>query len=367
MQFPYILLTLLWPFYQFSELPLNLPVRIYALDLLSLVCFVIFLFRLRQSHPLLKPALVFFASLFLSLLFAPFANPNLDLNQFFYGSLYLARFGLYAGLILAGPDTKKYLFWSFYFVPLIGLVQYFFLPDLRFLATINYDDHYYRLTFPFLDPGFTAATLVFIIFLSLGRLRHDQHKLLLALSVIALSLTFSRSGYLSFFIGLIYLGIRSPRRSQLLKPLFFLFLALFLLVIISPKPFGEGVNLTRTYSITSRLTSLQSGLEIFWQHPITGIGFNTLKYYLNSDLVSRAAASLPNSFIYVAVTAGLSGLSAFIYFLYQVFMFTRKKIFLQAAIVSLLFNSLSNNSFFYAPITILFFLTLSAVRDKTSP
>jgi hypothetical protein len=45
---------------------------------------------------------------------------------------------------------------------------------------------------------------------------------------------------------------------------------------------------------------------------------------------------------------------------------TSKNIHFQTAIISLLINSLTNNSLFYAPILILFFFSLSSFTDKTS-
>jgi hypothetical protein len=365
MQLFFNLLALLWPFYQFSEFPLDLPFRLYALDLLSLLCFVSIFFR-PSHHPLQKPLLIFLGSLFLSLLIAPVINPSLGLESWIISSLYLVRLVFYASLILSTDKIKPYLHLSFFFVPLSGLFQYFLLPDLRFLASIGYDDHYYRLTFPFLDPGFTAAVLVFIIFQSLQHISTKSYQLLLGLSLFALALTFSRSGYLSFIVALIFFILRAHGFRKHAKTLFFAAVFLIAIVITSPKPFGEGVNLTRTYSIFSRLENNQYGLNLFLAHPFTGIGFNTLRFLSSTDPISRSTSGISNSFIFIVTTAGIIGLICFIYFLKKVFSLSQNNPYFQAGLIGLLVNSLTNNTFFYAPILILFFLNLASFKGSTS-
>ncbi|MEK7542910.1 MAG: hypothetical protein AAB503_01210, partial [Patescibacteria group bacterium] len=45
-------------------------------------------------------------------------------------------------------------------VAIFGWLQYLFFPDLRVLKYVGWDDHLYRLTGSFLDPGFSAIILV---------------------------------------------------------------------------------------------------------------------------------------------------------------------------------------------------------------
>ena len=231
-----LLLALLWPFYQFSTLPGLLPFPLYALDLLVLLV-VIQNFRHLRQISLSKPFLAFLLAWGISLAFSStFHLP---------GYLYPARFLLYGLLIFTPGITRKQISFSFIFLVITGLVQYIFLPDLRFLKSFGFDDHFFRLTFPFLDPNFSAAAISFgLIYL----LQFRQRKYFILPFVVALALTFSRAGFVALTVGLISLN----RRFLLIIPL------LALLVLFSPKPFGEGVNLTRTFSITSRLENFSS-------------------------------------------------------------------------------------------------------------
>lgn len=365
MQFIFNLLALLWPFYQFSELPINFPVRLYGIDLLTIVCCLLLIFNYQFNHPLKKPLLYFCCALFISLLTVPLHFPSITTNTWFISGLYFFRFTLYAMLIFTTNKIKPILHLSFFFVPLIGLFQYFLLPDLRFLTSIGYDDHYYRLTFPFFDPGFTATALVFIIFISLKYYSSKSYKILITLSLFALALTFSRSGYLSFVFGLIYFIICSHGYKKHAKTLFFALVFLILIIIASPKPFGEGVNLNRTYSILSRLENNRYGINLFLSHPISGVGFNTLRYINDSNFLSRSSAGIANSFIFITATSGIIGIFTFLIFIINTLVFTKTNPFYQTAIITLLINCLTNNSFFFAPLTILFFLSLASFRDNT--
>src|SRR3989344_442832 len=55
------------------------------------------------------------------------------------------RFGLVAGSIWMG---------------VVGLFQYWLIPDMRFLAILGWDDHYFRLVSTQFDPNFTGLLLV---------------------------------------------------------------------------------------------------------------------------------------------------------------------------------------------------------------
>jgi len=86
-------------------------------------------------------------------------------------------------------------------VALFGLVQYFFWPDLIALKYLNWDDHYFRLISLFLDPNFTGIILIFTFIL----FHFDKDKwlmnknIVLAILLLSISLTYSRSTFLSLF------------------------------------------------------------------------------------------------------------------------------------------------------------------------
>ncbi len=357
------LVILLFPFYQFTQLDLFLgqilPFRLYFYDLILFIFVLPHLLKWIRNipkHPVFKPFIIFSAVALVSLLVAPLLSP-LTLVQFFTASLYLLRFFFVFSLLFVNfsVDQKKLFHLSLFLIPISGLLQYLFLPDLRFFKGIGFDDHFYRLTFPFLDPNYVGAALSFIFLTTLSVWSKKSSKTLLFLTFIALVLTFSRASYLCLFSGLVFLFITSAKTRKILLPLSFVFVAL---VVLAPKPFGEGVNLLRTFSISSRLHNYQQGFELSLKNPLTGLGFNTLSTHQNTvtDTISRSSAGLDNSFLFVLSTTGLLGLSAYLYLLYSLFRL-KTNLFLKAGLVSLIVHSFFNNTLFYTPILILFLLS----------
>jgi len=344
------LILLLWPLYQLSELPFT---RLYFLDLLVFLSLVLQIKKIKFDHPLLKPLSFFLLATTTSLLIA-FISGNGSLTAV----LYLARLFLYSSLLLIylPKNASSLLTLSFFVVPILGILQYVFIPDLRFLKLLGYDDHYFRLTFPFLDPNYTGAVLAFISLYSIKKIKTTKGKALFGLSLVALAFTFSRISFLSLFVGLIYLFFKDKRLRFLVV---LASVGLTLLVIFSPKPFGEGVNLKRTFSITARVNNLKKGLNLFTGNPVTGIGYNTLPY----SPLKRASTGLDNSFVFVLATTGTIGFVSFLYLLFKAQKFISDP-YLKAAFFSLIVHSLSNNTLFYAPIIILSFLLLNLSARK---
>ncbi len=345
MKFITSLLILLWPLYQLSQLPFA---RIYLLDLIVLLCIVFQFRKINFKHPLLKPLIYFLLAALISLLIAFVSGAGSLIAV-----LYLVRLFLYSSLLFISlpKNILSLLTTSFFMVAVIGLLQYFFFPDLRFLKTIGYDDHYFRLTFPFLDPNYTGAVLAFICLYSVKIIKTTKGKTLFGFSLAALALTFSRISFLGFFVSLIYLFLTI---KKLRLPVILTLVGLIFLITISPKPFGEGVNLARTYSITSRLRNYQYGWDTFKQNPIIGVGYNTLPF----SFPMRSSAGLDSSFIFVLVTTGVVGFISFMYLLIKIWVLISGH-YLKAAFLSLVVHSFSNNTLFYAPITILIILTLN--------
>lgn len=338
-------LLLLWPLYQLSRLPFS---RAYLLDLVVFLAVVLQIKKNKLTHPLLKPLVIFLSASTLSLLIA-----------FVVGSvspvavLYLIRLFLYSFLLLIylPKNTSSLLNISFFIVPILGLLQYIFFPDLRFLKAVGYDDHYFRLTFPFLDPNYTGAILAFISLYSIKNLKKISSQVLLALSLVALSLTFSRISFVALFVGLLYLFFKNKKLRRLI---ILIFISLTLLVTFSPKPFGEGVNLQRTFSITARVDNFKKGINLFSTHPLTGVGYNTLPFSPSN----HSGAGLDSSLLFILSTTGIIGFMSFAYLLFKTQQAVKDP-YLKAALLSLLIHSLANNTLFYAPVTILIFLSLN--------
>jgi O-antigen ligase len=78
------------------------------------------------------------------------------------------------------------------------------------------------------------------------------------------------------------------------------------LVFIAPKQFGEGVNLTRTFSIFSRVKDYQDGLKLFLERPIIGYGYNRLRT-VKKDYTSHSGSAFSSSYLTILVSAGVMG------------------------------------------------------------
>lgn len=337
---------LVWPFGQLLLLsPLSSPFRVHLLDVVAVL---LFLSLLVSSHrkiikdPLSKPLAILILAGSLSLL----VNFNLvTVSTIAYFLRFIAYTSFYFAFRL--ESIKKYirlLLLSAVIFLILGFLQYLLLPDVRFLAYLGYDDHYYRLIGSFLDPNFSGLILSIFVLLS------PWPTLLLPLT--GLALTFSRASFLSLGIGLLYLSL-AKKQFKLLVSLLLLLIFLY----FAPKPFGEGVNLLRTFSITSRFENQKNALQIFAKHPLFGVGFNTLKQ-VNNTPTPNLTSGVDNSFLFVLVTTGILGFSTFIYFLKSAWQISKSSL-ARASLLALFSHSLFNNSFFYSWILVLFFLLLN--------
>ena len=345
-----ILAILVWPFGQLLNISLpGLGLTLYPLDLVCGLLTLSLLFSSKKlkiivQDPLFRPLSIFLLVAALSLL--------LNLRSAIAGGLaystfYLLRLFIYPSVyfsvkLLSGKKVFPYVCFSLFTFSFLGLLQYFFFPDMRFLKLLGFDDHYFRLIGSFYDPNFSGAVFagVSLVFISLGQW-------LVALpTIFLLALTFSRASYLVFFLGLVFVFVSKKNWTIL-----FNFLLLAILLVMIPKPFGEGVNLLRTFSIFSRLDSWWDGLSLFVQRPVFGWGYNTLRS------IRGERFQIDNSFVFLAATTGLIGLLSFFNLLKNVLFQTKyppQKLF----VFALLTHSLFNNSLFYIWIYFAFWLAL---------
>ncbi len=344
----FLLITtiLVWPFGQLLSLTsFGTIFRLQLLDLLATLLFVALLFTSRKeilNDRLFKPLALFILAATLSL--------AINFDSVSLVSLgYLLRFVSYTAFYFAFRfrGVKKYLpflLTAAILFLVIGLLQYFLLPDVRFLRYLGFDDHYFRLIGSFLDPNFTGLVLAVLVILASWPVRLAP--------LLALGLTFSRASFFSLVIGLLYLSLVKRQFKILLT-----IILLALLLYIIPKPFGEGVNLWRTFSITSRLENQKNAFNQFAQKPIFGYGFNTLKQTIDGD-IPNLTSGVDNSFLFVLVTTGLLGFTPFLNFL-KIALSGIKSPLVKTALVTILVHSLFNNSLFFSWILILFFLLIS--------
>lgn len=279
--------------FEFDSLPL------YLHDLLVLLLLLLN-FRLRLLLPTSLPPRLFLIGLALGWVVALVRYP---LPSLLLPSLYTWRLlsYLYLGRLLKEGNftLPPFIFMlSTLTTALIGYLQYLFLPDMRWAQYLGWDDHLSRLTLPHYDPTFTAVMLGLGLFTLASR---SGWSLPTLLTVPALLLTYARSVWLSLLVTL--LVIIKPKWVGVL-------LCLLSVIIVTALPvrFGEGTNLFRTYSISSRLTTDLAYLTYEPMSLILGRGLNTLPLSAPASLYPNHATGPNNSYLYLLLTCGVLGL-----------------------------------------------------------
>jgi len=283
--------------------------------------------------------------------------PKYELWQVGVGSLYLLRFVAYTGLIYVLKDLKlklrSALVWLGVSVAGLGLVQYGLYPNLRNLQYLGWDPHLSRLFGTFLDPQFTGIILVLTLILLFSNRKGLGLKKAIYIGIveIALVLTFSRSSYLAFMLGMGILAL--GRKMSKAKLGIGIFVAVLLIILL--KPAGIAGDLLRVDTVDSRIDSWLSAVEVWKSSPVLGVGLNMYRYVQDfkgpSISASRlafdnnAGAGVDNSFLFVLATTGVVGLVA--YLIYWGSLLKNVSIEGLAVTSALLTHGLFNNTLFY--------------------
>ncbi len=284
------------------------------------------------KHPYTKPIVLFLSVGLLSLLI----NLTwLSWWQMLISSLYLVRWGIYALVFYEVKSFSKEqrkniilaLIISSVLLIFAGYMQYFFYPNLKTLYHLGWDDHLYRMFSTLLDPNFAAAMFSLICLLALSYIFSRKRLFdksffgatgLFLFSFVALLMTYSRGGFLTFAAGCFVLFALLKKRVYLVCFLTLLVLGIFIL----PKNLhSAGVELWRTASIFARTEAAQQALHIFSDHPILGVGFDSFRYaqkHYNYAAgknweVSHSGGGTDNSLLFVLATAGLAGFGSYLY------------------------------------------------------
>ena len=257
---------------------------------------------------------------------------------------YLLSFFLFSKLNLNKKFLSQTILVSSITILVIGILQYIFLPDLRFLYYLGWDDHLNRLTFPYFDPNFTGIILA-VFFLYFQR---SKYRLLAPLFLLATFFTYSRSALLSLLLAFILFAKNKLSR--------YLILGLFVFgLLLLPKRFGEGNNLLRTYSIKARFVNDFVIFQQSLKNPFVGIKIERE----DSPFINRSGTA-NNSFIYLFEVSGIFGFATFLYFLKQLISHSSNK----QIWTLLLIASLFNNVLFY-PFVLLWIILLDSMDAKS--
>jgi hypothetical protein len=232
----------------------------------------------------------------------------------------------------------------------LGWLQYIFWPNLTALKYLGWDDHLLRMVGTFLDPTYLGLILVLGIILA----EKLNIKKIIYFLLISLAFTYSRSSYLIASLFLIY--------KKKFLPLFIFILIIFLL----PKNIGEGTNLIRTNSGSSKLINYKETIEIFKKSPFVGIGFNNMcnarQLYLNDTNVnSHSCSGSDSSILFLLATTGIVGLILFLNFLLHVPI----NYLLVFSFLAVFIHSLFANSLFY-PHIMFWMFALLGLRSKSN-
>lgn len=265
--------------------------------------------------------------------------------------------------LLRKEDLKKALLLIGLLICIIGLSQYLLSPDIRNLKLLGWDDHYFRLSFPFLDPAFTGIILVLSALLAFTK----KAKILFVLFVVALFLTYSRASFLSLFAALVFL----IPKSRILKTILVSTAALIIFVLSIPNVGGEGVNLLRTNSAVQKYGNLIQSIEVIKFSPIFGIGYNNSCLAKQevlglADIGVHSCSGFDNSFLYIAATTGLVGLFGFIAFIAHIW--KSSSVTARASLLAVGIHGLFTNTYVYPWVMgWLFLVWAMEFRQSTRP
>ena len=266
---------------------------------------------------------------------------NLAKYYDFISILYVLRFFSYilfalslryliANKQLRHQDLRFKLFGAGAIILLLGFLQLIFIKDTRFLAILGWDDHFHRLISTIFDPGFTGIILVisYLYFLSLENIKSNKFVNIITTTGFfwGIALTFSRASYLALVVSLLGLaitstgiikGLKASSEIKLKSKEILVSIIIFIvMVVVAPKPGGEGVNLSRTSTIDARQSVLYHQLQtIKTQTLIIGNGLfskqNSLSALETIDVNHNPIPShsrIPdNFFVNILLSTGIFG------------------------------------------------------------
>jgi O-antigen ligase len=374
------LLFVTYLFGQLAALPLAPGVTMYAHDIVLLTVLVLGVVSSIRGKKIIRPKLTGEIILFcgigvISLLVNIFRFSPYEMG---IASLYLLRFTVYACLYMvlvqgymASYTLLRWLFWTGTTVSMIGFVQYLWYPELRNLLYLGWDPHFLRLFSTFFDPNFTGIILACTIILGIHVWQRKQSKYIVAgiiISIVGLYLTFSRSSYLALVAGVLTYALMKKQWKMIFAVVLFI-----LAVIVIPKPGGHTLLLTRIPSTFARIGNWKESLTIISGAPVLGYGFNTLRYVYrttHTDLapgpVSKAAAGLDSSLLFVLATTGIIGFLAYSNLLVSWVRLslknTKSRTFYISTFIALMVHSCFTNSLFYPWVMVWFWIMTAAAE-----
>lgn len=284
---------------------------------------------------------------------------------------YLRPSEVFYGFLLTG------FLWLFF-----GFLQFFLLPDTRFLFFLGWDDHYHRLISTILDPGFVGILFVLTFWLlqfcqekyhifkkSWPSILYYVGSLTLGAGVL---LTYSRASFLAYICGLVFVSVILLQKKHQRESVRYILIAVVFVALIPflPQPGGEGVQLGRSSTVNARTESIKQVVErmkpidwilgrgIFVRYQLSGITANSS--------VSADHGNLPDNWLLMLIAGtGVVGTALFCWLGLQILKRTyRKNIWLFVSTIALLIHGLFDASLVY-PFVVIFFAGFTALSEVT--
>lgn len=374
----FFLTLFIFPLGQLVRLPLNLPgLNIYVQDIMiGIIALIETLLLIKEGKKASK--IKFFKHILtinIVLIFSWVINLHRwGIKESLIGLMYLVRWIAYSSLFLTAHRLSRFkkniksisiiLILSGFAVSVLGLIQYLYIKDLRFLRYFSWDDHYYRLIGPFIDPAFTGIIICLGLLLTILKLKKNLvYYTIIFTKISAIFLTYSRSTYLALFSGLLLVGIEK-KAIRKISPIV---IVILIIIKLLPSQFGESTKLTRISTIFYRIDNYKSAVKIIKNNPVLGVGFNNVHlikeeegYFLKDKYLTNSRSGFDNSILSLWIMSGIAGVISLLVFGLKLI----KNNFLAIFFIPILIHSLFSNTIFYPWAMIWFWILLGVFKDE---
>jgi hypothetical protein len=374
----FFLTLFIFPLGQLVRLPLNLPgLNIYVQDIMiGIIALIETLLLIKEGKKASK--IKFFKHILtinIVLIFSWVINLHRwGIKESLIGLMYLVRWIAYSSLFLTAHRLSRFkkniksisiiLILSGFAVSVLGLIQYLYIKDLRFLRYFSWDDHYYRLIGPFIDPAFTGIIICLGLLLTILKLKKNLvYYTIIFTNISAIFLTYSRSTYLALFSGLLLVGIEKKAIRKITP----IVIVILIIIKLLPSQFGESTKLTRISTIFYRIDNYKSAVKIIKNNPVLGVGFNNVHlikeeegYFLKDKYLTNSRSGFDNSILSLWIMSGIAGVISLLVFGLKLI----KNNFLAIFFIPILIHSLFSNTIFYPWAMIWFWILLGVFKDE---
>jgi len=362
---------------QFGRFPIEQFGAVYLSDVFAALVFAVWVWKLifnRFVRRFVLYEILLIAFWCITLLSLIAATSWADGTSVLIGFTYIVRLVVYTSLVFVTRDMfeveaydfSRLLIFATVSFAILGLVQFVVFPDFSSFVSHGWDPHYYRVLSTFFDPNFAGMFMSLGFLYLLDRLYSQNdfsrfHKVVCVLSLltllVAIILTFSRSTYLAFSVGIFVFSVIKDIRIVLVMGLIGISAFMFI-PRVQTRVIG-AVTIDETASI--RITDYQRTLKIIADYPLLGVGYNTFReaqaqqgYFRDGRGVDSfggyAGAGADSSLLFTLATMGIIGFMFALSLGFALVLASRKslhKAYLFAGLTAIFVHSQFVNSLYY--------------------